>query len=152
LAAFETSQASLAALGSASRADMRALAAVKATTIQRKGKAISNHGKTQEQKGATAQNIHTLGGLSSLLKPNALSAKGEFFLHQSLQNKSMWEKIKQRKNRVQEALLILSEEAAGRWTSREVLTVAAFFRRLEAQAWVLFAGGTIDDLTTRASS
>jgi hypothetical protein len=28
-----------------------------------------------------------LGGLSSLLKPDALSAKGEIFLHQSLQNK-----------------------------------------------------------------
>jgi hypothetical protein len=38
LVAFETSQASLATLSSASRADMRALATVKATTIQWKRK------------------------------------------------------------------------------------------------------------------
>jgi hypothetical protein len=91
LAAFAPSQASLEALSLAYRADTRALAAVKATIIQNKGKgkAISNQGKTQEQVGAIAQNRHTLRGPSSLLKPDTLSAKGDKFLHQSLQNKSM---------------------------------------------------------------
>jgi hypothetical protein len=36
--------------------------------------------------------------LSSLLKPNTLSTKGEKFLHQSLHNKSMSGKIKQQKS------------------------------------------------------
>jgi hypothetical protein len=37
----------------------------------------------------------TLRGLSSLLEPNALSAKGEKFLHQILQNESMRGKPKE---------------------------------------------------------
>jgi hypothetical protein len=38
------------------------------------------------------------------------------------------------------------------WASREVLTVAVFFKRLEARVGVLFAGGTVNDLTTIVSS
>jgi hypothetical protein len=70
-------------------------------------------GGHKEQIGATAQNRHTLGGLSSLLKPDALSAKEEKCI-KVRRTKVCEKKIKQRKNQVQEALLTLSEEAAGR--------------------------------------
>jgi hypothetical protein len=46
-------------------------------------------GKYKNKQELQHKNKHTLGSLSSLLKPDALSAKGEEFLHQSLQNKSM---------------------------------------------------------------
>jgi hypothetical protein len=47
-----------------------------------------NKQKLQHKKG-------TLRSLSSLLEPNALSTKGEKFLHQTLQNKNMRGKSKE---------------------------------------------------------
>jgi hypothetical protein len=96
---FVPSQASLAALSSASKADMRALAVVKATTIQKRKDSKKSWEDTRTSRGHKHKNRHTLRGLSSNLKPDALSTKGEFFLHQSLQNKSMSGKIKQRKSK-----------------------------------------------------
>jgi hypothetical protein len=83
LAAFAPSQASLAALSSVPEPICEHWPQSKRLQFKKgKGEVVRNHGKTQKQVGATAQNRHTLRGLSSLLKPDALSAKGEKFLHQ----------------------------------------------------------------------
>jgi hypothetical protein len=77
---------------------MRALAAAKVTTIQKRKDSKKSWEDIRTSRSHKHKNRHTLRGLSSLLKPDALSAKGENFLHLSLQNKSMSGKIKQQKS------------------------------------------------------
>jgi hypothetical protein len=95
---------------------------------------------------------HTLRSLSSLLEPDALSAKGEKFLHQTLQKESMRGKVQAMKNQLSKAILTFLEGAIGWWASREVPTAIVFFKRLEARVGVPFAGGTVNDFITTVSS
>jgi hypothetical protein len=48
--------------------------------------------------------------------------------------------------RKDQAMKRSSEEATGRWASREALIVTVFFKCLEARVGVLFAGGTVNGL------
>jgi hypothetical protein len=50
------------------------------------------------------------------------------------------------------AVLTSSVELTGRWVSREVLAIGAFFRRLEAREEVLFLTAASSDLATTAAS
>jgi hypothetical protein len=52
----------------------------------------------------------------------------------------------------QKAVLTSSAELTGRWVSREVLTIGAFFRCFEAQEEVPFLTGASGDFTTTAAS
>jgi hypothetical protein len=61
-------------------------------------------------------------------------------LHQTLQSKKYERTIQAIKNQIQEAILTSLEEAAGRWTSREVPTAAVFFKHLEVRVGVPFTG------------
>jgi hypothetical protein len=69
---------------------MRALVTVKASTVQNKKRKGNKKPQKDTQDTQKLQHEkHTLRSLSSLLEPDALSAKGEKFLHQILQNKSV---------------------------------------------------------------
>jgi hypothetical protein len=69
---------------------MRALAVIRASTSQsRKSKWSKKLRETREQVEDITQNKHTLRGPSSLQELDALSAKGDKFLHQILPNESM---------------------------------------------------------------
>jgi hypothetical protein len=122
---------------------------------QGKERRIRNHGKIHEtcrrynikKEGAYLEKHEQPSGTQHTQCP-----KRQIFSSKPAKGKHEKENSRNKKSKPQDAELTSSGEPTGRWVSREVLTVVAFFRRLEAQEEVPFLTGASGDFTTTVAS